>query len=58
MNGRIVNFDKVTPLSEALKSELQRRVKELDANPTNVLTWEQIKASIVRSKPEAKRGTT
>jgi putative addiction module component (TIGR02574 family) len=28
------------------KQELDRRIDDLDANPDNVMTWEEIKASI------------
>ena len=31
---------------EAQKIDLQRRVAELDANPSNVLTWEEIKTRV------------
>lgn len=34
------------PLSDSQKCELDRRLAELDANPENVLTWEEIKARI------------
>ncbi len=37
-------------LSEAQKDDLKRRVGELDANPNNVLTWEQIKAHVKRQE--------
>ncbi|WP_242053551.1 addiction module protein [Nostoc sp. FACHB-888] len=33
-------------LTEAQKRELDRRTADYDSNPDNVLTWEQIKASI------------
>ncbi len=33
-------------LNEEQKRELERRVAELDANPNNVLTWEEIKARV------------
>ena len=33
-------------LSEAQKQELSRRIAELDADPNNVLTWEQIKVHV------------
>lgn len=36
------------PLTEDLKQMLDRRLAELDANPGNVLTWEEIKARIER----------
>jgi len=34
------------PLTEEQKKELDRRIADLDANPNNVLTWEQIKAHV------------
>lgn len=34
------------PLSDAQKELLDRRIEELDANPQDVLTWEQIKAHV------------
>lgn len=37
-------------LSELQKSTLQSRLAELDADPTNVLTWEQIKARVRAGK--------
>jgi putative addiction module component (TIGR02574 family) len=33
-------------LTEAQKQDLDRRIAELDANPSNVLTWEEIKARV------------
>ena len=33
-------------LSDAQKQELDRRIADNDSNPDNVLTWEEIKASI------------
>jgi putative addiction module component (TIGR02574 family) len=38
------------PLTEEQKSTLDHRIAELEANPSNVLTWEQIKAH-VQGKP-------
>ena len=35
-------------LTPGQKDELDRRMAELDANPNNVLTWEQIKAHVKR----------
>lgn len=35
-------------LSEDQKRMLDRRRAELDANPDNVLTWEQIKSHVLR----------
>ncbi|MBL8864111.1 MAG: addiction module protein [Planctomycetia bacterium] len=32
--------------SESQKADLGRRMKELDENPQNVLTWEQIEAHV------------
>jgi len=34
------------PLTEGLKLELDKRLADLEANPNNVLTWEEIKARI------------
>jgi putative addiction module component (TIGR02574 family) len=42
--------DPVEDLTEEEKSELDRRIAELDANPENVLTWEQIKASVQKKR--------
>ncbi|GAH50306.1 unnamed protein product [marine sediment metagenome] len=36
------------PLTEAQKKELNRRLDEYEKNPENVLTWEEVKASIRR----------
>ena len=33
-------------LTESQKQELDRRIDDYEANPDNVLTWEEIKASI------------
>ena len=33
-------------LTEPQKRELDRRIAELDANPQNVLTWEEIKTHV------------
>ena len=33
-------------LTNEQRSELDRRLAELDANPENVLTWEQVKARV------------
>lgn len=35
------------PLTEEQKQILERRVSDLNANPNNVLTWEEIKQSIL-----------
>ncbi len=32
--------------TEAQKRELDRRIADYEANPDNVLTWEEVKASI------------
>jgi putative addiction module component (TIGR02574 family) len=37
-------------LTDIQKADLSRRVAELDADPNNVLTWEQIKAHVKRQK--------
>jgi putative addiction module component (TIGR02574 family) len=33
-------------LTEAQKRELDRRIADLEANPDNVLTWEEIRAQV------------
>jgi putative addiction module component (TIGR02574 family) len=33
-------------LTEVQKRELDRRITDYEANPDNILTWEEIKASI------------
>ena len=33
-------------LTEAQKKELDRRIADLDANPGNILTWEEIKTRV------------
>ena len=33
-------------LTDEQKTELDRRMAELDANPENVLTWEEVKAKV------------
>jgi putative addiction module component (TIGR02574 family) len=42
----IVAEQMVPDLTEAQQRELERRMANLDANPDNVLTWEEIKARI------------
>lgn len=37
------DYNKTT---DAHKQELDRRIADYDSNPDNVLTWEEIKASI------------
>jgi putative addiction module component (TIGR02574 family) len=37
-------------LTEAQRADLNRRLAELDANPGNVLTWEDIEASATRPR--------
>ncbi|HLO88390.1 MAG TPA: addiction module protein [Nostocaceae cyanobacterium] len=40
--------EQTTPdLTEAQKRELDRRIADYEANPDNVMTWEEMKASIV-----------
>jgi putative addiction module component (TIGR02574 family) len=36
------------PLPESLKQELDRRLAHLEANPNDVLTWEEIKERVRR----------
>ncbi|MBD2446987.1 addiction module protein [Nostoc sp. FACHB-152] len=35
-------------ITETQKQELDRRINDYEANPDNVMTWEEIKASIKR----------
>ena len=37
------------PVTEEQQRELDRRIAELDANPKNVLTWEEFKARLQRT---------
>jgi putative addiction module component (TIGR02574 family) len=37
-------------LTESQKQELDRRIDDYEANPDNVLTWEEIKASVKARK--------
>ena len=37
-------------LTEAQRAELDRRLAALDADPTNVLTWKEIKAHVRRER--------
>ena len=34
------------PLTETQKQEFDRRIADLDANPNNILTWDEIKAQV------------
>ena len=34
------------PLTDAQRSELDRRIADHEANPTDVVSWEEVKASI------------
>ena len=36
----------VIELSDAQRQELDRRISAYEANPENVLTWEEVKASL------------
>jgi putative addiction module component (TIGR02574 family) len=38
-------------LTPPQKEELDRRIADMEANPENVLTWDQIKAHVRREKP-------
>lgn len=40
-----VAAEQPVPLSEAKRKELDRRVADADANPNNVVPWEQVKAA-------------
>ncbi|MBA2492046.1 MAG: addiction module protein [Gammaproteobacteria bacterium] len=35
------------PLTEAQRAELDRRIAEHEANPDDVVSWEEVKASII-----------
>ncbi|ALF55887.1 imidazole glycerol phosphate synthase [Nostoc piscinale CENA21] len=35
-------------ITEPQKQELERRINDYEANPDNVMTWDEIKASIKR----------
>jgi putative addiction module component (TIGR02574 family) len=37
-------------LTDSQKQELDRRIDDYEANPDNVLTWEEVKASIKTQK--------
>ncbi|TAG85940.1 MAG: hypothetical protein EAZ09_05260 [Oscillatoriales cyanobacterium] len=37
-------------LTEFQKQELDRRINDYEANPENVLTWEEVKASVKARK--------
>jgi putative addiction module component (TIGR02574 family) len=38
--------DAAPDLTDAQRRELDRRIAELDADPNNVLTWEEIKSRV------------
>jgi putative addiction module component (TIGR02574 family) len=42
----------VVPLTQAQRSELDRRIAEHEANPDDVLPWEEVKASITERLSE------
>ena len=46
----LVDEQAIPGLTEPQKHELDRRIADLDAHPENVLTWEQIKESILRGR--------
>ena len=41
-------------LTEEEKQELDNRIAESDANPDNVMTWEEVRNSICLNKPSLK----
>ncbi len=47
---RLVNEGYQPELTDDLKSKLDRRLASLDANPTNVTTWEVIKDHVRRPR--------
>jgi putative addiction module component (TIGR02574 family) len=46
----VANDQSPPELTEEQKEELRRRVAELDADPNNVLTWDEIKARVRAKK--------
>lgn len=42
----IATSTETLPITEEVKCLLDRRLAELDANPANVVTWEEIQARI------------
>jgi putative addiction module component (TIGR02574 family) len=46
----LVDEQAIPELRKPQKHELDRRIADLDAHPENVLTWEQIKESILRGR--------
>jgi putative addiction module component (TIGR02574 family) len=44
----ILDSPEQVPLTEAQKQILDKRIADLDANPHNVLTWDEIKARVRR----------
>ena len=46
-----ISEEKAYPeLTEAQKQELDNRIKDHEINPDNTMTWEEIKASIKKSR--------
>jgi putative addiction module component (TIGR02574 family) len=37
--------DEEVPLTDAQRAELERRIAEDDANPSNTVSWDEVKAS-------------
>ena len=46
----LVDEQAIPDLTDSQKRDLDRRIADLDANPGDVLTWEQIKESILRGR--------
>ena len=46
----LVRAPEQIPLPEAAKQMLDRRLADLDSNPDNVLTWDEIKAEFMKSR--------
>lgn len=48
MRDHIVRYADVVPLSPEVRQLLEERLAESDANPDDVMTWEEIKESLKR----------
>jgi putative addiction module component (TIGR02574 family) len=46
--NNIVERNAVPPLTEAQKAELDRRIADHEANPDDVVSWEEVKAEALR----------
>ena len=46
--ARALSVEDRIPLDEATKAELDRRLADLDANPDDLLTWDQVRDRVTR----------